>query len=308
VRSGIEGITFTPLISEANKGRWQQYAFSRQGWIEESRAIISNAKGDLEDGSALVGIDAVNANITPVIWEAGHSPDYIPIPALGPAPYAPFWQMSPPPFLPGVINYNMLAEPFCARMYPVVEIVKGERGSSTVIGNSELWSHFLICLRVCLIHQFLEGILSEVDDSFGSLSGTAVNPQEHIDFHDGFVDSASDDPLLARYDHPHSILIQPIFRELGDVNDSSEVVGLIQAVVPWDRYLTNLLPEGVDGITCVLMNTCGQAFTYELNGTRVRLVGKRINCAIIRLVDVRLILFFLSGDLHRSRRLSRKQV
>jgi hypothetical protein len=75
--------------------------------------------------------------------------------------------------------------------------------------------------------------------------------------------------------------MQPIFRELGDVNDSSEVVGVIQGVVPWDRYLTNLLPEGVDGITCVLKNTCGQAFTYELDGNRVRLLGKLITTRAI---------------------------
>lgn len=131
--------------------------------------------------------------------------------------------------------------------------------------------------------------MSEVGN-FGRLSGSAVNPQEHSGFHDGFVDSPSNDPLQARYDNPHSVLIQPIFRELGDVNNSSEVVGLLQAVVPWDRYLTNLLPKGVDGITCVLKNTCGQAFTYELNGNRVRLLGKRILCAtMLVLVDVRLI-------------------
>jgi hypothetical protein len=273
-------VAFTPLISETDKGQWQQYAFSRQEWIEESRAIIANNQGELEDESALVGIDALNANITPMIWQ--RDPDYIPIPALGIGPYAPFWQTSPPPFNPGLINYNMFAEPFSARMNQVVAVVKGERENSTLIGNTKMWSPLLTYLRACIFYRLLEGILSEVGN-FGRLSGSAVNPQEHSDFHDGFVDSQSDDPSLFRYDHPHSVLIQPIFRELGDVNDSSEVVGLLQAVVPWDRYLTNLLPEGVDGITCVLKNTCGQAFTYELNGNRVRLLGKRLTCAIILL-------------------------
>jgi hypothetical protein len=134
VRSGVELLAFTPLISESDKGRWQQYAFSRQGWIEESRAIVAHAQGEIENESALVGIDALNANITPVIWQ--RDPDYIPIPALGPAPYAPFWQTSPPPFFPGVINYNMFVEPFSARIYQVVEVVKGELGSSTAIGNT----------------------------------------------------------------------------------------------------------------------------------------------------------------------------
>jgi hypothetical protein len=148
LRSGIELVAFTPLISEVDKGQWQQYAFSRQDWIEESRAIIANTQGELEDESALVGIDAVNANITPMIWQL--DPDYIPISALGPAPYAPFWQTSPPPFHPALINYNMFAESFSARMNQVVEVVKGEHGNSTVIGSTELWSPLLTYLRACL--------------------------------------------------------------------------------------------------------------------------------------------------------------
>jgi hypothetical protein len=145
-RSGIEMVAFTPLISEANKGQWQQYAFFRQGWVEESRAIVASAQGELEDESALVGIDALKTNITPMIWQ--RDSDYIPIPALGPAPYAPFWQTSPPPFNPGLINYNMFAESFSARMNQVVEVVKGERGNSTENRYSELWSPLLTCLSL----------------------------------------------------------------------------------------------------------------------------------------------------------------
>jgi hypothetical protein len=149
LRSGIEMVAFTPLISEVDKGQWQQYSFSRQEWIEESRAIIANTQGELEDESALVGIDALNANITPIIWQ--RDPDYIPIPALGPAPYAPFWQTSPPPFNPGLINYNMFAESFSARMNQVVGVVKGERGNSAVIRNTELWPPLLTCVLVSYI-------------------------------------------------------------------------------------------------------------------------------------------------------------
>ena len=157
-------VAFTPLISEVDKGQWQQYAFSRQEWIEESRAIISNNQGELEDESALVGIDALNANITPMIWQRDR--DYIPIPALGPAPYAPFWQTSPPPFNPGLINYNMFAESFSARMNQVVEVVKGERGNSTGIGITELRSPLLTHLLTCVL-AFLSLSSTPRRDPFG---------------------------------------------------------------------------------------------------------------------------------------------
>jgi hypothetical protein len=152
VRSGLEAIIYTPLVSEANKDQWGQYSYSQQGWIEESRAIVANAQGELEGKSALVGIDSVIADIAPIIWEV--DPDYNPIPAVaGPDPYAPFWQMSPPPFSPIVINYNLFDEPFSLRMYQVAEVVKGERGNSTAIGNAEVRSHLysLTYLRAYLV-------------------------------------------------------------------------------------------------------------------------------------------------------------
>jgi len=48
---------------------------------------------------------------------------------------------------------------------------------------------------------------------------------------------------------------------------------VICAVVPWDAYLTNLLPEGRSGVTAVLTNSCGQDFTYMLDGNTPVYVG-----------------------------------
>lgn len=145
-------VALTPIISEADKSRWQQYAFSHQEWIDESRAIVANTRGELEDESALVGIDALNANITPMIWQ--RDADYIPIAALGPAPYAPFWQTSPPPFKPGLINYNIFDQPFSARIYQVVKIVKGECGSS-IAQNRTVVCFLLTHLRTCVLVSYI---------------------------------------------------------------------------------------------------------------------------------------------------------
>lgn len=49
-------------------------------------------------------------------------------------------------------------------------------------------------------------------------------------------------------------------------NPDSGVVGFLTGVVAFDAFLVNLLPEGAEGITVVLENTCGQAFTYKLTG------------------------------------------
>jgi hypothetical protein len=108
----------------------------------------------------------------------------------------------------------------------------------------------------------------------------AQNPSDHDAYHSLFVDwnkpesnkngtsSSSSTSSSSAFNNPHSLFTQPIFEEL--YNTSSKIVGFVMGVVPWDRYMTNLLPSGISGITCVLENSCGQAFTYQLNGNRVR--------------------------------------
>jgi hypothetical protein len=63
--------------------------------------------------------------------------------------------------------------------------------------------------------------------------------------------------------------MNPVFGELNN-QLGSRIVGYMQSVVHWDQYLTELQPEGVSGIVLVLQNTCGQAFTYSLDGSKVR--------------------------------------
>ena len=47
------------------------------------------------------------------------------------------------------------------------------------------------------------------------------------------------------------------------------MVAFLQSVLPFDRFVDNLVPDDVRGIHMVLLNSCGQAFTYALEGNRV---------------------------------------
>lgn len=67
---------------------------------------------------------------------------------------------------------------------------------------------------------------------------------------------------------PSCVVVHPVYAGLFDQN-TAEIVGHVYSRFPWDAYLINLLPEGVDGITAVLKNSCDQSFTYALNGTAV---------------------------------------
>mmetsp|Transcript_6696 Transcript_6696/g.18744 ORF Transcript_6696/g.18744 Transcript_6696/m.18744 type:complete len:1206 (-) Transcript_6696:178-3795(-) len=74
--------------------------------------------------------------------------------------------------------------------------------------------------------------------------------------------------------HPHSFLMHPIFPTMDeDEYENVEPWGFIVAAIPWDAYFTNLLPESINGITVVLHNTCGEHYTYRLNGPEAVFVG-----------------------------------
>lgn len=66
------------------------------------------------------------------------------------------------------------------------------------------------------------------------------------------------------------MIIAPVFSRVGD--PESEIVGIAGATIAWDRYLLGLLPDGVQGIYCVLKSECDGApthHTYKLNGEKV---------------------------------------
>ena len=150
-------------------------------------------------------------------------------------PHAPTWESSPPPFKPEFINYNILGTPWYNTVLPALERVR-DRGLFTNVYNLSV------------------------------LSGLAVRPETHLNLHEQYSDNAL--TLQSAYDHPHSLIVYPIFEAIG-ANNTSDVVGILAGEVPWDAYLSELLPDGVEGIVCVLVNNCGQAFTYTLNGRKV---------------------------------------
>ena len=76
---------------------------------------------------------------------------------------------------------------------------------------------------------------------------------------------------------PSSSLLYPIYDRLvvttPTASNRKQLVGYINAELPWHVYFENLLPINVEGVMLVLTNTCGQQYTYEINGHEVIFVG-----------------------------------
>jgi hypothetical protein len=107
-----------------------------------------------------------------------------------------------------------------------------------------------------------EGLMSAVlpevvVDPFVSLNHEASDLQYVRDAYNG-----------STYFHPHSLHLQPVYEELND--HDSNIVGVLFSLIPWDIFMSNLIPKGVTGIIAVLHNTCEQNHTYFLDGHTVR--------------------------------------
>eukprot|EP00977_Amphora_coffeiformis_P016581 scaffold5169_cov172-Amphora_coffeaeformis.AAC.12 len=230
--TGIETLTFAPFVAEDQREAWEAYAWKNQGWLDESRTIGRSS------GEILKNSQHLESPITPIIYEhESIEPPFSQIPAVN-TPFLPAWHTSPPPFFPGYVNYNLMSE-------------------------------FLVKFTNPIIQSTRVSIFSMIVD-LTRLGSTATNEEDHNAFHAQFTEKM--DNSTTGFDHPHSLLMTPVFEKLND--RTSPIVGMVYGVVPWDRYLTNLLPEGTSGVFGVLKNTCGQSHTYTLTGRKAIYLGE----------------------------------
>jgi len=122
-----------------------------------------------------------------------------------------------------------------------------------------------------------------------NMTGTGYTAESHQAFHDLYVTSAGNDTAN---DRPHCWCFTPIFAQLGlsaaaaavaastgrSIDPDAPVqppgpvmVGMLTSVIAFDNYLSDLLPDGIEGIHLVLTNNCNNSVTYELTGSRVSL-------------------------------------
>ncbi|KAL7556385.1 hypothetical protein ACA910_014127 [Epithemia clementina (nom. ined.)] len=60
-----------------------------------------------------------------------------------------------------------------------------------------------------------------------------------------------------------------------DYSHQSKVVNVLVMFVHWRQLFLNLLPPAAVGLIAVMENSCGQVFSYELNGASVRYLGEQ---------------------------------
>ena len=96
---------------------------------------------------------------------------------------------------------------------------------------------------------------------------TLLGQQAHVDIHTA-LHGDKESGLISPSVQAHGAVMKPVFKSLG----SKDIGGFVMGVVGFDSFLVDLLPNGIRGIRVLINNSCGDQFTYELDGNRVRLL------------------------------------
>jgi energy-converting hydrogenase Eha subunit C len=212
----------------------------REQWTEfvTAQSDWYNESKRLVHFEALSSYDT-NSTMRPVVWRGNRSIHGKIEPVHFNEPVYPIFQCSPPPHSAAFMNFDMRSEPNVFQLLPSLEATRS-------------------------------GLLTTFDRSYADLPDSYSPPDYQDDFHRQFSTTATQGAV----DHPHSMFVQPVFADVN--NDTSNMVGFLTSVVAWDVFFADLLPEHVKGIIAVLKSSCGNAYTYELRGRRVRKNNPRI--------------------------------
>ena len=77
-------------------------------------------------------------------------------------------------------------------------------------------------------------------------------------------------PNITYGGEPVTNMYYPVFDTFGK---DRTVVATIWTQIFWQTFFLGLLPEGANGIICVVENACGDVFTYQVDGTSTTFLG-----------------------------------
>eukprot|EP00977_Amphora_coffeiformis_P001793 scaffold353_cov185-Amphora_coffeaeformis.AAC.21 len=253
VASKIHGVVFTPLLySNGDMQAWNGYSAQEQDWIVSSRKVFEASPDAMED-SFQNPIDQLSP-VKPYISGFPHGAPVTTLPLDG-TPVAPWWQQSPPPYDAATkVNANVLEDPEVRTLYQAM--VQAREAIFGPVSTLDLFSQGFA--KTATETKRRDGDQLYGDDSFAKAHGDDSGGHHRVLEED-------------RY-HPMSVFMQPVFADLFDTN--SPLVGVLHAAVPWDSYVVNLLPQGVNGIRVVMRNDCGDPHTYEVNGPNAVYIGQ----------------------------------
>ena len=242
-------IVWTPLVTDETRYEWQNYT-QQVGNQQAFEAFLTESAARAQQDEHY-GVESPPFNpqfmqdvpetfglhFKDEIWKVGEG-DVLEVKPPGSGPFFPLWQLSPtPPAMP-ILNLNL---------FDMIAL--------TDTFNATIQTHR------ASIGAFTDPTDEEVEAGLAiqKLFNTLVTlGQYRLEQETYMLD-------------PVSPMMYPVFESLTD--EERKLAGVFVIQFYWRLYFTNVLPEGVEGMICVLENTLGQVFTYELNGPDATYLG-----------------------------------
>jgi len=289
--SFTEFLAFAPLIDADDRSFWEKYASKNQDWIDESTTKYNNEakKGYSESSAPNNDGSSSSSEIKDSLYSMRDGKVTQIIEGWG--THAPMWQMSPPPTQGSLVNYDLLSDNSFVRLADSISY-----GDSVFSG---LWNVSFF-LENCLgnnknnddlennsgneyhsnevhykteknnkgnLRRKLQNNLDETWELGNEVEGNKAGPQN---YNDQNIPGYENDYLKTE-EIPRNLVLQPVYDSFDDKNRN--LTGIIMGVFAWDLFLSGLIPNDVDGIVCVIRNTCGDIFSYELQGNTNKFLG-----------------------------------
>jgi hypothetical protein len=114
---------------------------------------------------------------------------------------------------------------------------------------------------------FSESVLAQLYEAMIASNHTVLSTATTIgDMFDFLFDDVEKD----RKQNPHAYIMEPVYAEFAQ---APKLVGVLVAVTTFGNLLDRDLPEGANGVICVISDTCGNTVSYELDGRLSTFLG-----------------------------------
>jgi hypothetical protein len=246
--SGAKYVSMGVLVNETDKEEWHNYSVANQGWIQQGLDIQDN--GEVADDITpyikyrvpTEDDDSEGEDDMDGLDHSGHDMDMDD--HSGHRRGRRRRQLVEHDYL----RDEGPADPY----YGVVWQMAPARPSPTMVNYNALSTRFsdLVKRMETTRLEVLSGIIIDEEDAF-------------------FESTIEGESSVT----PESYLVQPVFRKVTGTDGDSDLVGYLTALLPWENYFQNIIPDGTAPLHLVLSNTCGDVATYEIRGSQVKLLS-----------------------------------
>ncbi|CAB9518934.1 Receptor-type guanylate cyclase gcy [Seminavis robusta] len=259
---------FLPLIDTEERTSWEGYSAENQIWIQDSyNALLAARLAELaaqeasfseEPTTTDINDNTLDDNTSNNVTNRSAGTEYSISPEivvsttgqynLDPTegPFAPLWQLSPPPppSKAAVINTDLMSSDSFYLLFQA--FLRGQAPSEFAISHVVPMSLYSA---------------SSTNDAVDAAEHDVTNPQssnETTDF------AAS----------PQSFLFHPIHTSYIQHHEDP-IQAFAMGILPWEDFFSDLLPDDISGIVCVLRNPCdAQAHSFLLQGRNATFLGR----------------------------------